>query len=245
MQYAPPVDRPPPLYRMVHPDAPSAVDGFRWNDLLPADRFDVTKRFISGDLAVGRTVYPLRSPVVGSFYPGRHGGEGEFVVPEFGPALAGRGGTLNDAFLDWRDQVHRRFQELYAKRPFEMDDDETEAWRLLESQIDVAVYRNRTPLIVKQVGKVAPWMRPHPERVEWEDGFVEAVDLDQMPGEFAAYRPGQPFEAWVKRDPVDHRLLEVVHVRRIGQLPWLTRETFDDFIRSIPTTESLPETDWE
>ena len=55
--------------------------------------------------------------------------------------------------------------------------------------------------------------------------------------EFPAVPEGGPIpemEASVFHDP-----------RPVGPLRWLTQEMFDDFIRSIPTTETLPETDWD
>jgi hypothetical protein len=69
---------------------------------------------------------------------------GDFVVPEFFPEFVGRGSSLNEAFLDWRNDVHRRFQDLYSKRPFEMTGPEKAVWQLLESQINVNAYRTTT-----------------------------------------------------------------------------------------------------
>ena len=48
--------------------------------------------------------------------------------------------------------------------------------------------------MIRQIGKVVP---PAPEQIEWEDGHRERVRLDQMPGEFVTYKPGQTFEAIV------------------------------------------------
>jgi hypothetical protein len=171
--------------------------------------------------------------------------DGQFLVLEFFPNFVGVGRNMNDAFLDWRNQVHCQFQELYAKRPFKMTESEKATWQLLESQIDVTAYRMTTPLTVRQIGKVAARVRPLPELIEWENGRLEKVRLDQMPGEFAAYKPGQPFEAIVARDPVDFRLLKVTHIHRIKPFPWMSADEFNDLIRSVPTASSLPDTNWD
>jgi hypothetical protein len=240
MFYSPPID-----YVVALHSAASNVTATREERNADAYRFDVTRQLIPSPLEVGDTTYLLRSHLLGTFYPGHGEIDGDFVVPEFLPNFVGRGRSFNDAFLDWRNQVHCEFQDLYSKRPFEMTEPERTAWQLLESHINVNAYRTTTPLTVRQVGRVALRVRPHPELIEWEDGQKEKVRLDQMPGEFAAYKPGQPFEAIVTRDPVDFRLLKVTHIHRIRSLPRMSADEFEDLIQSIPTTNSLPETDWE
>jgi hypothetical protein len=245
MLYAPPIDHLPALHDVGVTLAASKARAAEEDRCVEDDRFDVTRPLIPSPLRIGETVYCLRSQLQGIFYPSRDDGDGEFLVLELFPRFVGRGRNLNDALLDWRNQVHCRFQELIAKRPFEMTESEKADWQLLESQIDVAAYRRTTLLTLHQVGKVAARVRPIPEWIEWEDGQNEQVLLDQMPGEFAAYKPGQPFQAIVVRDPVDFRLLKVTHIRRIRSLPWMSPEEFQDLIRSIPKTSSLPETDWD
>lgn len=239
MIYAAPVDR-PPIMSVVSRSIPDGWD-VRENE---SDRFDVAILPIPAQLEVGETVYRLKAKLAGTFFPGTIGEDGEFIVPEFLPDFVGRGRNIAIALRDWRDQVHCRFQELYAMRPFEMTERDESTWRVLESQFDVATYRDTTPLSIRQVGRVAR-ARPHPDLIQWEDGHKEAVRLDQMPGEFATFRPGQPFAAIVLRDPVDFHLIKVSHVQRAGNLPRMTPEAFDDLLRSIPTTASLPDADWD
>lgn len=66
-----------------------------------------------------------------------------------------------------------------------------------------------------------------------------------MPGEFMTYNPGQTFEAVVSRDPGDFHLLAVTHIRRIGSLPRMRKEEFEELLHAVPTTESLPDADWD
>jgi hypothetical protein len=241
MLYAPPVDRLPAM-EMVRSIA--ATWDERAAELIAnEDRFDVMKRPFD-QLEVGQTVYEFRSRVMGTFVPGRSGADGEFTVPEFFPEYVGRGRNDEAAFRDWRDQIHARFQELYPKRPFEMTEPEKTAWACLERQIDVAAYRLRTPLTVRQKGKVLR-ARPFPDRIEWEDGLSEEVKLDQMPGDFVTYKPGQPFEAIVARDPVDFRLLKVTYVQRAHARPRISSDEVCGLINSIPTSRSLPDADWD
>jgi hypothetical protein len=239
MFYAPPLDRPPALHSMA-----SFVAATRDERAAKEDRFDVTRRHIPSPLVVGDSAYPLCSDLVGTFSPGQHGKNGEFVVPAFFPQFVGRGRGFDDAFLDWQSRVHSRFQDLNAKRPFEMTTDETAIWQLLESQIDVNAYNRKTPLTVRQIGRVAE-VRPFPRVIEWENGRRESVRLEQMPGEFAAYKSGQPFEAVVVRDPVDFRLLKVPYIKRVKSLLRISADELNDLNQSIPTTHTLPNADWK
>jgi hypothetical protein len=240
MLYAPPIDRPPALHNVA-----SLMAATRDERTTMEDRFDVTRRHIPSPLILGDTVYSLRSQLLGTFYPGHSSVDGEFVVPQLFPEFVGRGRHSEEAFLDWRNLIHCQFQVLYAKRPFEMTDQEKATWQLIESQIDVTAYRTNSPLMVRQIGKVGARVRPHPEVIEWENGSKENVRLEQMPGEFATYRPGQPFEAIVSRDAVDFHLLKVTHIQRIRPLPWISGDDFKTLIESIPTTKSLPAAVWE
>lgn len=258
MHYAPPMARPPiprvmatgrAMMRGMAQLGPGvATDGCNsgFDAERDADRlgFDVTRRPIPSQLKIGDTTYPLRSPLIGTFHPGRGGAEGEFIVPELYPDFIGRGKHLNAAFLDWRNQIHSSFQSLHAKRPFEMTASERETWRLLEGHIDVAAYRLAAPLVVRQIGKVAQ-ARPYPNLIQWENGPREAVRLDQMPGAFATYRPGQPFEAIVERDPTDFHLLKVSYIQRAKSPPRMSPEEISDLLNIISTTSSLPDADWD
>ncbi len=245
MLYAPPIHRPPALHSMASIIVPRRDESHRKDDRFKDDRFDVMTTTIPSPLEVGDTAYPLRSSLNGAFYPGSGHGVGEFIVQELFPEFVGQGRNLNDAFLDWRNKVHCQFQDLYAKRPFEMTQQEKTVWQILGSQIDVTAYRAGTPISIRQIGRVGTHARPHPDTLEWENGRKERVRLDQMPGEFAAYKPGQPFEAIVARDPVDFRLLKVTHIHRIRSLPRMSAEEFSDLLQSIPTTSALPEASWD
>jgi hypothetical protein len=101
-----------------------------------------------------------------------------------------------------------------------------------------------TPLTLRQIGRVAVRAYALPGSIEWEDGSRELVRLDQMPGEFVGYLPDQHFEAVVVRDPVDFHLLKVTQIQRVEPLPRMSPEEFQDLLRRIPTTRSLPEADW-
>ena len=206
---------------------------------------DITRASIVGELVFGKTVYPLRRAVEGRFRPASDDQRSTFYVDAFGSEFLGYGSNMDEAAHDWREQVHCRFQELVAKRPFEMSAAEKTTWQRLKTVIDVAVYRNTTPLTVRQIGKVAARARPRPEFIEWEDGQKDRVRLERMPAEFAAYKPGQPFEAVVERDPVDFRLRKILYVRRISSSPRLSTNDIECLLQSFATTKSLPEADWK
>lgn len=239
MQYAPPVNRPPILNVVASVSAVPNPEEDRFGD-----RFDVGQHFLPDVLEIGDTRYPLRSQFFGRFFPGGIASDGQFAIPQLAAYFVGKGRTFDDAFVDWKNQIHGAFQELYSKRPFEMTADELELWQTLECVIDVPTYRNTMPLTIRQIGKVTQ-CRPLPQQVEWEDGHKESVRPEQMPAEFAGYKAGQPFEAMVVREPVNLQLLKVSYVKRIKPLPRMTEDEREALLRNTTSTASLPNADWD
>jgi hypothetical protein len=189
------------------------------------------------EISIGETRYRLREPLCGKFLPGESV-PCEFWVDRFSPTFVGKGIHAQDAYRDWRDQVHEAFQDLYRRRPFELTSEDRARWNVLESLIDVVSYRNETPMVVRQIGKVSQ-ARPLPRKVTWIDGRSDYVSLELMPPEFASYRPGQPFEADVERDPRTGRLLRVRYVRRIKAIPPMSDSELQTFWDSLPGTTGL------
>jgi hypothetical protein len=193
------------------------------------------------DIRIGETCYRLRQTLLGEFLPVDKG-LCEFWVGGFSPTFIGNGVQALEAYHDWRDRVHEAFQSLYGKAAFELSEEEQQQWRVLENIIDVVGYRNETPVVVRQLGKVVQ-SRPLPRKIEWIDGKSEIVRLENMPGEFAGYKPGQPFEADVERDPLTWRLLRVRSIRRISTITPMTPAKLQEFWQSLPATNSLPISD--
>jgi hypothetical protein len=206
--------------------------GWRSFGFLPGSIIPLTS------IRVGETCYRLRETLQGEFLPV---GDGtcEFWVERLSPQFVGRGARADEAYRDWRDRVHESFQDLYGKRPFEMTAEEVECWDILVSMLDVVAYRNEAPLLVRQVGRIVQ-ARPLPRRVTWVDGRSETINLDDMPAEFASYKPGQPFEADVERDPMTFKIRRVRFVRRISEISPLKKAELERFWQSLPGTQSLP-----
>jgi hypothetical protein len=236
------------------PQCVPAPAGYAYAVSQPAD-LNVGRRtgagFVPGGtvplshLQVGETDYRLRRPVQGTFVLAG-GVSWEFWVEGFSPLFIGQGPHAEAAYLDWRDQVHVAFQDLYRKRPFEMTQEEREKWTILEDLIDVVGYRNETPVLVRQLGQVTQG-RPWPRQITWVDGAKEHdLDLALMPDEFASYKPGQWFEAIVERDPLTWRMLRVRFVQRTPTINPLSGAELERYWASLPTTASLPKSkrDW-
>jgi hypothetical protein len=141
--------------------------------------------------------------------------------------------------------MHVAFQCLYGKRPFEMTAAEKEQWATLENAIDVVAYTNISPLVLREVGEVSFGDRQCPQAIHWQHGKVDRVALDDMPAEFASFRPGQPFEAVVERDRRTGTLRKVRYVKRIAAYRKLSSSELRGFLDSLPTTAQAPKaTDW-
>ena len=199
------------------------------------------------DIRVASVTYPLRRPCTASFIPGI----GEFLVDGFSPAFVGRGTTPEDAREDWQLEVHASFQELLNKRSFEMSSEDARLWSVLSSQIDVTVFRNTTPIAVRQFGHVTQLGRgtqahSYPQKIKWEDGKHESISIDQVDSpDFITYKLGQPFEAIVSRDPVNFRLLRVVHIERRSMPNRLRRAEEEALLDSIGSGDKLPDAGWD
>lgn len=204
--------------------------------------FDVTRRSLDV-IRFGVTTYRLRRSTHGAFAPSLTDPTGEFLVEGFSRSIVGTGGTPDDAFRDWKTKFHTTFQRLYVLRPFEMQEADRRTWGTIENMIDIEQYRAAQPLIVRQIGTVTK-ARPYPLVVTWEDGTREKVHLERMPGEFATYKAGQPFEALVHRDPVSHKLIRVDFVKRLpGES--LKKDASQALWDSTPTSATLADTTWD
>jgi hypothetical protein len=191
-------------------------------------------------IRIGDTCYRLRQTLRGEFIPVENS-MCEFWVDGFSPTFVGKGIHAEEARRDWHDQVHESFQYLFGKPHFEMSEEELKQWKVLEDMIDVVGYRNETPVVVRQIGTVIRLR--HLRRIEWIDGKSDVVRFEDMPGEFAGYKSGQPFEADVERDPLSWKLLKVRSVRRISTIYPMPSGKLNEFWQSLPTTNSLPITD--
>ena len=205
------------------------------------DFFDVLRREF-GDVQVGSARYRLRSSLLASFYPMINGPEGRLMVTPALLPIVGNGAIFDEAWRDWADQFHVRFQTLFAMRPWEMQPEQNDEWERIEQMVDVEAYRRETPYVVRQIGELTH-RRPIPDRIRWEDGRHERVTLDQMPPEFAGLHEGQRFEAEVVRDAVTGRMIHAIVVRR---LPALRTTTADATVwKSVATTAEAKTVDWD
>lgn len=185
--------------------------------------------------------YPLRRKLKATFLPGT----GEFFVDEFYPLFIGHGETKKESHADWASKIHCRFQELLTTRPFEMTQDDRSAWNALSEHIDVTVYRNQTPLRVKQYGKIS-FARPYPTHIEWEDGRSERVSPAMVDADdFITYKFGQPFEAVAIRHPVTFDLIRLVYIKRRSEARRLPASVEASVLSRIGSSDRLGETSWD
>lgn len=218
----------------------SAVDGSQDMPFRQYFESDVVRSTLN-DLRIAGVAYPLRRPCTASYIPG----VGEFLVEGFSPTFVGRGATLEEARKGWLLAVHAGFQELLHKRPFEMTPIDARRWSVLSSRIDVTVYRNQTPIQVRQFGKITQ-ARPYPQQIQWENGEREAISVDQVDSpDFVTFKPGQPIEAIVARDPLNFCLLRIVHVERRSTPSRLSAAEEAELLELIGSSQTLPAAGWE
>lgn len=162
------------------------------------------------DIAVGTINYPLRQELRGNYVRAMQ----VLTVNGVSPLILGEGKSSEEAKTDFCLKVHAAIQELIHKRPFEMTDRDRILWETLNEIIDTTVYRNTTPITVRQFGRIRR-ARPYPDEVTWENGSNERLNVtDVADPDYVNYKPGQPFEAVVERDPLSFKLIRVLHIER-------------------------------
>jgi hypothetical protein len=196
------------------------------------------------EVKVGEARYRLRKPLTLTFYPFVNGGMGELIPePDFenpdGWPFIGIGITLEEAINDWKEKVHMLVQNLLNKRSWEMTPQEMQEMDAIERTIDIPAYHRETPYRTRQIGTVTR-RRPIPDRIQWEDGLTEYVNLQQMPPEFATYVNGQRFEAITVRDSMNRRLLRVDYIAKLGRLMSAPADQWE----KTQTTLNTPAVDW-
>jgi hypothetical protein len=173
----------------------------------------VTDIFSIREIRVGDTQYALRQPV--TILP-TIGENNQWICRLQGCAeLVGTGKDRTDAFRNLQEVFHAAFQRLYAMRLFEMDDQDIRIWSYLTSITDVADYKQRTPLQVREIGQISFKKRSIPTQIRWIDGRKEPIYLQFVPDEMAGYRPGQWFESVSHRHPENGKLIRIASCQRI------------------------------
>lgn len=161
-------------------------------------------------VVVSDVSYPLRRAFVGRYYRYLE----QLIIDGISPLIVGRGASENAAKEDFCLQIHSAIQDLLGKRPFELSSRDKQLLTTIDRFVDVTVFRNTQPIQVRQYGKISK-ARPYPEEIEWENGTKDIVPLSLVSTpEYVSFKPGQPIEAVVERDPMTFRLRRVIHISK-------------------------------
>jgi hypothetical protein len=191
------------------------------------------------DLRVGPVTYHLQRALKLQVAP-RDDHAWEFTLEQFAPRFVGVGDSISAARRDCLNRIHSAFQSLVRLRPFRMTEQQRSDWELLVKLIDVDKYRDSVPLTLLEVGFVSEW---NADRwvVVWLDGRrAETVTVEQTPPEFAAFQPGQWFEALVEREPRSYALRKLCFVRTTEPLREMSDSELRQWLDELPSGESLP-----
>lgn len=189
----------------------------------------------------GRVHYRLRRPLVGEFRD--FGGAVEFHVNDF-VSIIGRAIDHQEAVHDFQRRVHVRLQSLLAKFDGAWTNEDRRDWEVLQAYIDLDSYLRDRSIETHKRGEVLEaegdfW------RVRWLDGETEEVDLRELPDDFAAFEPGDHFEAFVSVDPATNRLAHMYTAHPVEPPVASDSEAWNKAVDSA-TPARLPEStiDW-
>jgi hypothetical protein len=179
---------------------------------LPTTRIVSEETETLCEIRLGRITYPLRSPVVGEYQIGRQGIA--FRIDSFLPAVVGEGKDRRSALRDFQCRVHVRLHRLLATFEGAWTEEERRDWEILESHLDLDAYLRNRPIKLYQRGEM---IKAEGDRweVRWIDGRKETLDLEKMPDDFAAFEPGEHFEAYVAIHSGTKALIEMYSVHPV------------------------------
>jgi hypothetical protein len=201
-----------------------------------------SSRYEMSEVLCGYTRYPLKRTLLATYLRSRE----EFLVEGLSPEIVGHGNSAEEARDDFSLKFHSLFQDLIYKRPFEMTATDSVVWRKIRSVVDVTVYRNRTPLVSEQYGVVGYGQTFRPCRIEWDNGFTEAIDIRKVNSpDFVRYLPGQPVRAVVRRNPMTRELIDIPYIQRVAALPTEKDLVTSGFVEQVLNSEPFPDADWD
>lgn len=185
-------------------------------------------------VVIGDVSYPLRRAFVGRYYRYFE----QLIVDGISPLIVGRGASENAAKQDFCLQIHSAIQDLLGKRPFELSNRDKQLLTTIDRFVDVTVFRNTQSIQVRQYGKISK-ARPYPEEIEWENGTKDLVPVSLVvTAEYVNYKPGQPVEAVVERDPMTFRLRRVVHISKCKVARSWSGKDETEFMASIGSSST-------
>ena len=183
---------------------------------------------------VGGVSYPLRRMFVGRYYRYLE----QLIVDGVSPLIVGLGASENIAKEDFCLQIHGVIQDLLGKRPFELSNQDTQLLAIIDRFVDLTVFRNTQPIQIRQYGRVSK-ARPYPEEIEWENGTRDFVPVSVvLTPEYVTYKPGQPIEAIVERDPMTFRLQRIVHINKCKASRIRSNSEEQEFMMSIGSSST-------
>ena len=186
----------------------------------------------------GQHRYVLRHAMNGRLMPSFDRRGYRFTIDSL-PGIVGEGKTRPDAMASFEQKFHSRFQNLLAKRPFEMSDEERLEWYAFKVVFDVDKYRRSQPIVMRRFGVAINESGRHAVMWEGRDD-KELVDLGMYPREFPTFATGQPFEAYVEVDQDSRRTIRVLYAKKTSPTKQRTPAENEAFWNSLPGTSTLP-----
>ena len=194
---------------------------------------------------VGTTSYRFRNveqATISSFADGHTRVE----VSGLSPTFFGVGSSLKEAWQNFTNTVHSRFQLLSRLRPFQMEVAELRDWNILEGHIDTADYWSKTPLKMIETGLVEEIDSQGMRDIRWLDGTEEKIPVSKLPAEFAALKKGQWFEAIIERLTGHYELSEIKFVQSINAPHIMNDLELQEWMKKLPNAALPPaETSWD
>lgn len=183
------------------------------------------------EISMSCSLYKFRHIMYGTYF------YSEQYYTVHGLDYSGFGLDQETARRDWLRVFHTRFQELYAKRPFEMNLAEKKEWQAISEVVDVSNYEANTPVtyrIIAQVQEKLPKIM-----IRRIDGVLFTVEHEKCAPMLLGLPLGQWFEAFVKHQADPSKILEILTVLPVTSPEECDHKAFEAFLRKMKSTSQL------
>lgn len=195
--------------------------------------YDTTRQLI-GNFKVGDVIYQMRQSLQATYEPPIANTGGRFLVTQLAKVVIGRGPDLESAKYDWELKVDEKIQTLLAKQDFERTNEDIEEWEMLNRHFNLAELKYSTPADVRVYGCLEK-IRGHIRQVRWLDGTISKFRRHQIPARMVTFKPGQPFEAILKRDSRNWKVLSISAVFPSHSLHEVSEAEAEAILGNIPS----------
>jgi hypothetical protein len=193
-------------------------------DLIGLDmKTESGTEFGANELLYGDTCYPLRKAAKVIF------AEQSYSIEGISTYIKGHGATEAAARKHFLDLFHEQFQLIGRTWPSFRTEQQKEMWHGFEAFVDLERYASQKVIVFPhEVGRLLDAKLEGNRLVRWHEEHDEEVPLTLAPGDFAAFRTDDWFEAVVQRRK-SGELVKILYASTLSRPPVYSKKEREEF----------------